>query len=94
MVGGAGEGYSGDDDMIKREDLVTEQKLRSYIREKIESNLKEHKQQILNEEAVLRSIIRSIISEADVSDIHPHRSTGINVLEDLLKILQFHLVLF
>jgi hypothetical protein len=85
MVGGAGEGYSGDDDMIKREDLVTEQKLRSYIREKIQSNLKEHKQQILNEEAVLRSIIRSIISEADVSDIHPHRSTGINVLEDLLK---------
>jgi hypothetical protein len=85
MAAGAVAGSSGDDDMIKREDVVTEQKLRSYIREKIKNNLKEHKQQTLNEEIVLRSIIRSIISEADVSDIHPHRSTGINVLEDLLK---------
>jgi hypothetical protein len=83
--GGAVQGYAGDEEMIKREELVTEQKLRSYIREKIKKTLNEHPTQQLNEEAQLRKLIRSVIAEADVSDIHPHRSTGINVLEDLLK---------
>ena len=83
--GGAVQGYAGDEEMIKREELVTEQKLRSYIREKIKKTLNERPTQQLNEEAALRKIIRSVIAEADVSDIHPHRSTGINVLEDLLK---------
>ena len=88
--GGSVQGYSlpiGDkeeDKMIKREELVTEQKLRSYIRNKIQNNLNEQKQR-LNEEAILRQIIRSILQESDISDVHPHRSTGINVLEDLLK---------
>ena len=90
MSGGSVQGYSlpiGDkeeDKMIKREELVTEQKLRSYIRNKIQNNLNEQKQR-LNEEAILRQIIRSILQESDISDVHPHRSTGINVLEDLLK---------
>ena len=89
-VGGSGQGYSlpiGDekeDKMIKREELVTEQKLRSYIKNKIQNNLNEHKLR-LNEEAMLRQIIRSVLQESDISDVHPHRSTGINVLEDLLK---------
>jgi hypothetical protein len=88
---GAAQGYSlpigdkEDEEMIKREELVTEQKLRSYIREKIKKTLNKHSTQQLNEEAQLRKLIRSVIAEADVSDIHPHRSTGINVLEDLLK---------
>ena len=91
MAGGSVQGYSlpigdkEDKEMIKREELVTEQKLRSYIREKIKKTLNKHSTQQLNEEAALRKIIRSVIAEADVSDIHPHRSTGINVLEDLLK---------
>tara|TARA_B100000161_G_C33464989_1_gene375293 strand:- start:77 stop:901 length:825 start_codon:yes stop_codon:yes gene_type:complete len=70
---------------MKREDIVTEQKLRKYIRNKITESFKKQKTQELNEEAKLRQIIRSILKESDISDIHPHRSTGINVLEDLLK---------
>ena len=89
--GGSVQGYSlpiGDkeeDKMIKREELVTEQKLRSYVRGKIQKKLNERKRKQLNEEVILRQIIRSIIKESDISDVHPHRSTGINVLEDLLK---------
>ncbi len=86
---GAVAGYSAPigqkDDKMKREDIVTEQKLRSYIRNKINESYKRQKTQLLNEEAMLREVIRSILKESDISDIHPHRSTGINVLEDLLK---------
>jgi hypothetical protein len=81
-------GYKKDDKestVIKRENMVAEQQLRAYIRNKISSTLKEQRTKHLNEENMLRQLIRSVISEADVSDIHPHRSTGINVLEDLLK---------
>ena len=90
MGGGSVQGYSlpiGDkeeDKMIKREELVTEQMLRSYIKDRIKNNLNEQKLR-LNEEAVLRQIVRSVLQESDISDVHPHRSTGINVLEDLLK---------
>ena len=90
--GGSVQGYSSpvgkkeeDNKMIKREELVTEQKLRSYIRNKIQNNINEQKQKQLNEEQQLRQIIRSLLKESDISDVHPHRSTGINVLEDLLK---------
>ena len=89
--GGSVQGYSlpiGDkeeDKMIKREELVTEQKLRSYIRNKIQNNINEQKQKQFNEEQQLRQVIRSLLKESDISDVHPHRSTGINVLEDLLK---------
>ena len=89
MGGGSVGGYSTpigpEDDKMKREDIVTEQKLRKYIRNKINESYKRQKTQELNEEAKLRQIIRSILKESDISDIHPHRSTGINVLEDLLK---------
>ena len=89
MGGGSVGGYSTpigpEDDKMKREDIVTEQKLRKYIRNKINESYKKQKTQELNEEAKLRQIIRSILKESDISDIHPHRSTGINVLEDLLK---------
>ena len=90
--GGSVQGYSSpvdkkeeDNKMIKREELVTEQKLRSYIRNKIQNNINEQKQKQLNEEVMLRQVIRSLLKESDISDVHPHRSTGINVLEDLLK---------
>ena len=84
MGGGAVQGHSGEDKMIKREEIIAEQMLRSYIRESIKNGINEQKLR-LNEEAVLRQIVRSTLQESDISDVHPHRSTGINVLEDLLK---------
>jgi hypothetical protein len=84
MGGSAVQGHSGEDKMIKREEIIAEQMLRSYIRESIKNGINEQKLR-LNEEAVLRQIVRSVLQESDISDVHPHRSTGINVLEDLLK---------
>ena len=55
--------------------------LRQIIRKKIKATLMEKQR---HEEA-LRKVIRSIITEGDISDTHPHRSTGINMLEDVLK---------
>ena len=40
---------------------------------------------IIQEELRLRKAIRQILKEGDISDMHPHRSTGINILEDVLK---------
>jgi hypothetical protein len=79
MSGGAVGGYGApmkkdeeQNDMITRENIVTEKLLREYIRNKIKSKL-------------LRQVIRKLIAEGDISDVHPHRSTGINTLEDVLK---------
>lgn len=62
------------------------------LRENIQSVIKLVKQKRLHEEKELRNIIRSFIDnellmEAEVSDTDPtpNKSTGINVLEDLLK---------
>ena len=69
--------------MHKNEKLI-----REYIRMKIGNNLKEHKEKqslLFKEELRLRKAIRGILKEGDISDMHPHRSTGINVLEDVLK---------
>jgi len=86
MGGGMVQGSAAPEDKkMKREDLVVEHQLRKYIRNKITESYKQQKTQQLNEEAKLREVIRSILKESDISDIHPHRSTGINVLEDLLK---------
>ena len=64
-----------------RKELKTEMKLREYIRNKIQESIAQEKQQ----EFALRKLIRKMLSAGDVSDVHPHRSTGINVLEDVLK---------
>jgi len=79
---------------IEREKLAKqiseEQKLRQYVRKAIkvvkERRTKQRDAAIL-EEQKLRSVIRDLIKETKVSDTEesPHRSTGINVLEDLLK---------
>ncbi len=88
---GAVEGAPVDDDSLEEEnemseeDKVVEQQLRKYINNKIKSTLSEQKQKVLNEELKLRKIIRQLIKESDISDMHPSRSTGINTLEDLLK---------
>ena len=55
--------------------------LRKVIRNKIKASMHERN---LYEHA-LRKAIRKILSEGDISDTHPHRSTGINMLEDVLK---------
>ena len=73
--------------MIKREDLKEEMVLREQIRKaiKIVRNKREAvQQQELHEEQELRNIIRKLV-EAEVGTDTPGRSTGINVLEDLLK---------
>ena len=71
--------------MINRKDLAIELKLREYIRNKIKSLRHEKIKAEMLQEQQLRQVIRSVLAEGDISDIHPHRSTGINVLEDLLK---------
>ena len=55
--------------------------LREYIRKKISSVISEQERK----EFELRSVIRQILKEGDLSDLHPHRSTAINTLEDVLK---------
>jgi len=78
---------------IDREQYIMETRLRGVIRKGIkvilENRKKEQqkKSQALNEEQRLRKVIRKIIKEAQTGDNDPapHNSTGINVLEDLLK---------
>ena len=69
--------------MFDRQELIEEIRLREFIRRAIRirhSKLVESKNQ---EEKELRKVIRRLI-EADTEKTQ-HRSTGINVLEDLLK---------
>ena len=92
--GGYAVGYSSNapsnkkkdiNEMISRQDIITERLMREYIRKKIKESLSKVKKKTLNEEETLRKIIRKYINEGDISDVHPHRSTGINTLEDVLK---------
>jgi len=69
---------------MKREEKL----IREYVRMRIGKTLKEQrnrKKQIFKEELRLREVIRTLLKEGDISDMHPHRSTGINILEDVLK---------
>jgi len=68
-----------------RQEIIAEGIIRQFIRNEIKQNFKSQRIKHLNEEAQLRKVIRTLLKESDISDIHPHRSTGINVLEDLLK---------
>ena len=66
----------------KEEEMTEDEKiLREHIRRKLKNTLNEQ----IKQEHELRMVIRKILSEADLSDTHPHRSTGINTLEDVLK---------
>ena len=58
-----------------------EKALREYIRKKISKTIAESERQ----EFKLRQVIRKLLREGDISDVHPHRSTAINTLEDVLK---------
>ena len=55
--------------------------LRQYVRKKISKAIREQEEKELQ----LRKIIRKLLKEGDISDVHPHRSTAINTLEDVLK---------
>ena len=55
--------------------------LRQYVRKKISKMIREQEEK----EFQLRTIIRKLLREGDISDVHPHRSTAINTLEDVLK---------
>jgi len=75
---------------VDREQFIEEQKLRKLIRKGIgviNERRKKSKQALLKEEQKLRSIIRDLVTEggAATGDASPHKYTGINVLEKLLK---------
>ena len=79
--------------MINRDEflkeLKEEKRLRKAVRSLLENYLAEKQEKVVLEENRLRGIIRSLIKEvsADVPDEQPQRSTGINVLEDTLKVI-------
>ncbi len=70
--------------MINRNEMIQELKLRNFIKRAIKVRAKNKEQTHIWEEYELRSIIRKILKEAPTEKVQ-HRSTGINVLEDLLK---------
>ena len=75
---------------INREQFAKELQLRQYIRKAIqivENKRKNAINEAKKQEETLRGFIRQLISEASVQDSEegPHKSTGINILEDLLK---------
>ena len=69
---------------IDRKQLIEEEKLRNYIRKAIKKINESKNLKAQDDESKLRSIIGKLL-EADSNVAAPHRSTGINVLEDLLK---------
>ena len=72
---------------IDRNNFAKEMKLRELIREAINVIEKRKKQYIedeISKKDVLREFVRTLV-ETEVGDKTPHQSTGINVLEDLLK---------
>ena len=70
-------------------ELKEEKRLRKVVRGLLENYLAEKQEKVMLEENRLRSVIRSLIKEvsADVPDEQPQRATGINVLEDTLKVV-------
>ena len=74
--------------MISRDKLLQELKLREYVRKaiKVVSERRENKKKVIElQENKLRLHIRKMLNEAEVDDDVPHHSTGINILEELLK---------
>ena len=63
-----------------REEIIQEQRLRRVIREKLKQMLSQENEQLLEEQRLRKIIRHKLLTEGDVSDMHPHRSTGINIL--------------
>ena len=70
---------------ISRKQLIEEQKLRMLLRRALIVEKKKERKAVLKEEKMLRKLVRSAILAEAANTAIPHRSTGINVLEDLLK---------
>lgn len=70
--------------MINRNEMIEELRLRNFIRRAVKVRAANKEQPHIWEEFELRSIIRKLLKEAKTEKVQ-HRSTGINVLEDLLK---------
>jgi len=58
------------------------EQIRLYVRE-VARKIKKEQKQTLKEEMKLRKYVRKLLME--VEEVSPHDSTGVNVLEDLLK---------
>jgi hypothetical protein len=72
---------------IDRKEFIEELVLREHISRAIcvvQEKRRKQKLSSLKEERELRTLVRQLLIEAD-TDKAPHKSTGINVLEDLLK---------
>ena len=69
--------------MTKEEKLLREN-IRKAIKI-VQQKKEEAKRQALLEERLLRKVVRHVLKEDDVADFAPNQSTGINVLEELLK---------
>lgn len=67
-----------------RKQLIEEIRLREFIKRAVRVRAKNKEDHRVWEEFELRAIIRKLLKEADTDKVQ-HRSTGINVLEDLLK---------
>jgi hypothetical protein len=68
--------------MINRQNFIEEIKLRNIVRESLKKKYLQKNTQILKEENQFREIIRKLLREGE--EDMPHKSTGINVLEDVL----------
>jgi len=74
--------------MIDRTEFAMELKEEQRLRETLRKLLKTYRNEKRLEETKLRRIVRHMIMESgktDVPDEQPHKNTGINVLEDLLR---------
>ena len=69
---------------LDRQKLIEEIRLRDFVKRAINVRAKNKVKPQIWEEFEIRSIIRKLLKEAPAEKAQ-HRSTGINVLEDLLK---------
>ena len=69
---------------LDRQKLIEEVRLRDFVKRAIKVRAKNKVKPQIWEEFEIRSIVRKLLKEAPAEKAQ-HRSTGINVLEDLLK---------
>ncbi len=69
---------------LDRQQLIEEIRLRDFVKRAIKVRAKNKVKPQIWEEYEIRSIVRKLLKEAPAEKAQ-HRSTGINVLEDLLK---------
>ena len=70
---------------IDRKEFIQEIMLREHISKSLRKRLAEARYATNKNNMQLRKVISSLIKEAEEADKAPHRSTGINVLADVLK---------